>query len=396
MIFSVSVYLVFICALIGTYIFSLIFFKNKEERHKIFFCSIVSCGLLWLLFTFKGVGTGSDTNSYYTLYDFISKDTLFLNETLKNPIHYEVGFLFLMSLIAHTHVPYIVFQAFVYLIICGCLFYTVLKLSKNPAFSILIFFTFTFYNFFISGLRQSLAISLCIFALAFTISSKKDVFKYFLYFLIIGLACSIHNSAFLFLPVVFLRKVKIGQRGLVALMFVTILFYIFGYQLFNLIISLASLTNLVYVEGYVAYAGGIGKTPILMLLLTIISFMFLCPNVFSEKIFPSLCDRFKLKSSFFQLKENYDPNADYQGVLIVMMFFGCCLEFLNRFSSGIGRGSMYFTIAIIVLLPNAIERIANKRVKYIVEALACVGFIGFLFYYSILTDLMNFRYQFYF
>ena len=397
MILSLVVYLGFLLLLVITNVATIFIFRNKRAKIRTVVSAAISCFLLWILFSFKGINTGSDTMSYYTLYNFVKTDSLFLTETLKNPVHYEVGFLFFMSLIAHTTLPYLFFQMFIYLIICSCLFYSTLKLSKNPCYSIFIFFTFTFYNFFISGLRQALSISLCLLALSIVLARKKDWVSFLLFFLIVAIACSMHNSAFLFFPVVFFANVKMTQKRLLVLILGTVVFYIFGFQLYNVLITAASMTNLVYVEGYVAYSGGPGKTPILMLLLTLFSFVVLYPTFLSDVLAPKLSNKIKKDLSFLDLislKSHEEPLGS--GVFILLMFFGCCFEFLNRFSSGIGRGSMYFTISLIFLLPNALENFENKTTKYIVQSAFCLGFIAFLFYYSISTNIMNFQYEFYF
>ncbi len=394
MILSTVIYFAFIVLLALAYIVPLLILGDKSKP-RVIISAAISCGLLWLLFSFKGINTGADTESYFTLYGAISNDSLLLTEALKNPVHYEVGFLFYMSLIAHTGVPYFIFQAFTYLIISSCLFYTVFKLSKNPSFSIFIFFTFTFYNFFISGLRQSLAISLCLLALAIAISRKRDFLSYLLYFLIVAIACSMHNSAILFAPIIFLINFKMNERRFLILIFITVIFYIFGYQIYNIAMAIASQTNLVYAEGYVAYSGGMGKTPILMLIFTAFAFLLLYPNYATDNLGVKIRDKIRLRDDALCTDRKAETNR-YTGVLILMMFIGCWLEFFNRFSSGIGRASMYFTIALIILLPNALESFSNKITRYIFLGIFSVGFIAFLLYYSVLTNIMNFQYEFYF
>ncbi len=399
MIFSLIVYLSFILIIVLANVISRIIFENKKLygekhlNHLIIFNAAFSCFVLWILFSLKSIHTGSDTKAYFDAYNSVANDTLFLSESLKNPVHYEVGFLFFMSLIAHTHVPYFVFQCLVYLIICLCLFFSSIKLTKNPTFSILIFFTFTFYNFFISGLRQSLAISLCLFAITYFLVNKKSVSSYFIFFLFVAIASSMHNSAILVTPIIFLKNFRITQKKIVLLSLFTVLFYIFGYQIYYIFMGIVATTNLVYVEAYVAYSGGAGKTPMLMLALTIFSFIVLYPNVVKQKI-NNHSDNKIIR--FFEIKEPNNDVADFSSLLILLMFFGCWLEFLNRFSSGVGRASMYFTIVIIFLVPNALEHFKNNKTKYSLQGIFTLGFVAFLFYYSILTNLMDFRYELYF
>lgn len=157
----------------------------------------LNAALVWFIMAFKNLAVGSDTNAYVSLYRNSSTAVIpsdFINWFFPaNGARFENGYLVYNKLLASINSnPQFLFivSASIFII---CLTFMIQRLHLNTIVGILTFECLGFFSFFMSGLRQGLACSLCMVAFIFAI--KKNPIKFILFYY---LALSMHSSAIIF------------------------------------------------------------------------------------------------------------------------------------------------------------------------------------------------------
>lgn len=119
-----------------------------------------------------------------------------------------------------------------------------------------------FYSFFsITGIRQTIATAIVLYCVPYALSRKKIKF-----FLIIGIAATIHKSALLFIPFYFFPLIK-NNRFTILLAFVTFApMWVFGQTIGKAIIAGTIFdTYETYLEGNVETNGALGFAVLILL-----------------------------------------------------------------------------------------------------------------------------------
>ena len=188
------------------FIWILIWIFFKRDQKKLFL--IISIFLLFLLMGLRSYNIGTDTYSYCMNYlenSFISWRDIFCREFSLGNSNY--GFFTLNKLI------YLIFPenyTFYLVSISGIVSFSIYKFmrkfSKNYLMSLIILLSLGFIFFFMSGIKQTLAIS---FILLSYIKLKEE--KYLKFILMVFLAASFHNTALIVLSVLGVQKFKIKK-----------------------------------------------------------------------------------------------------------------------------------------------------------------------------------------
>ena len=147
-----------------------LFFTNKNnKKYKLLFL-IPSFLIIYLLSILKSVNVGRDTIAYYDFYK--SLESIPWENILS--ARFELGYSLLNKIFVSLHAPFWLFSAFAYLIVYLPLFFILYKRCDFPHVAIL--FTIGFFlAFLLSGLRQSMSISLTLLALYF-FAKKKPLY----------------------------------------------------------------------------------------------------------------------------------------------------------------------------------------------------------------------------
>lgn len=163
--------------------------------------------LMYLILALKAESVGCDISGYKEVYDYTK--TVPFNDF--SYLTMESGYLLLMKVFNILGYSFQGFAAFLYAISLIPLYFLIKKYSPDVMMSVMILFCLDFFVFACSGLRQTLAMSLCVWAfLVLTGSNKKR--KLIIVVLIIVTASFIHRSAILFLPalfIIFFRSKKV-------------------------------------------------------------------------------------------------------------------------------------------------------------------------------------------
>lgn len=369
-------YFILLLSFPATYVGLTAWVKNDKRRQLL--GALIPSLLLFLIMGCKGFLVGADTPSYIEFYENATQVSWGYYHH-----HIEIGYYYVTEAFALLGLDYRIYQLFFYFVICFCLFYASYKLSRNTVMSLYIFASFLYMNFFISGLRQGLAISLCLLAFSLVFKNKITIWRTLAYFGLVALAASFHESALIFVLPFFLLRFRLLPKGLFILVFFSIAFYLFGSQIYELIYELTSNT-------YPPFTAGVGKISMLFILMAVFAFFLTYPSTYRDMFF-GFFDRKVFKKGAVEEKGQYvmsETTHRELSVLILLVFFGAWLENTSRFNSGFGRISMYFSILVIFLVPNALENISNRRTKYCLMGLLALAYCAFFIYYSVAPNNM--------
>lgn len=168
--------------------------ENKHTFYQLVFFLIVIF-VLWFLTAFRSAMMGNDTLNYVRYFQVFGQGGIDLDSRI------EIGYQILNILVYKiSYNPYFFLGFVATLCYVGTGIY-IYKYSDNIVFSTVLLFPIA-YSFFASGLRQAIAMVICLFAYQ-AIKNKK----YWLAILLILLASTFHTSALLMLALLFHRLV---------------------------------------------------------------------------------------------------------------------------------------------------------------------------------------------
>ena len=197
------IYILLLAFILGLALIAANLYPEIEKRESL----ILKGGMtfIWVILALKKYTVGSDIPGYRDHYN-ISASIPWLDFDY---IYFENGYIFLMKLFSKLGIDFQVFMIAIYTFSCIVMYYFIKKYSKNVTLSLIIFICYQYFVFYISGVRQLLAMAICLCAYMFL-----DSDKYRLSIRIIGfcglvyLANLFHNSAMIFIIVLFFKLVK--------------------------------------------------------------------------------------------------------------------------------------------------------------------------------------------
>lgn len=216
-----TVYLLYMASPVIMWVF-MNAFKTKpirdDKRWKKYY--LIICGIIIALMIGlrdKGVGS-SDTAFYFKNWEMMSRVTRNnLPQILKN-VDLEYGYqvsVWILSHVFHDGQWALILSGF-FFSLSVCIF--VYRNSKNPVMSLLIFNCLGIFNFMVQGLRQAIAMSICLFAYE---QCKNR--KFIRFALLVVIASSFHASAIVFLIVYFLKIFKLDIKSFILFIILTLI-----------------------------------------------------------------------------------------------------------------------------------------------------------------------------
>lgn len=203
-------------------------YDNRRKKSYIIICGIIMALMIGL--RYKGVGSG-DTAFYYNNWEMMSRvswsDLPRILQSVDMEYGYQISVWFLSHLLSCGQWLLLLSGAFFSLSV-GLFTY---RNSKNPVISLIFFNCLGLFNFMVQGLRQAIAMSICLFA--YEQCKKKHFFKFAL---LVTIACLFHASAIVFILVYFLRNFKLStiQFGIfVILTFIGMQLLPYAFNLLN-------------------------------------------------------------------------------------------------------------------------------------------------------------------
>jgi len=186
--------------------------NRKEISAKVF------AAVLFLLAAFR-YGQGADYFSYATLY-YWSNGSI-LTELTSGNGSLEVGYRFLSAIFKHYNLPYQIFIAVIAVINIYFIYKTSAKYTKNPTLSMLIYYSFYYFVWTYSSLRQGLALSIGLYYMLEAINDSKNTIKFLI---IAGVVSLLHSSALVFIVMFGVTKIKLEKKHLLILLAISIAF----------------------------------------------------------------------------------------------------------------------------------------------------------------------------
>ena len=170
----------------------------------------------------------------------------------------------------------------VYLVVLAVIFFAgmawwICRYSAEPCLSYLIFSSFLFAFYALTGLRQTLATVLVVFLGTKLIEERK----FWRFLLIVAVAFTIHKSSICFLPFYFLSRIPVNKKTIVGVAVLTPLMFVFNEEIFRF---LGHLVGYEYAE--LENRGAYGFT-FMYIAVTVV--MVVCLPIFRRK-----CERYRL------------------------------------------------------------------------------------------------------
>lgn len=293
---------------------------------------------IFLLLALKGTTVGIDIPGYCRQYALAAE----MPWQDFDYVYFEKGFLLLLKLFSKAGLPFQAFSAAIYGLLCVSYFRFLRRYSENVTLSLLILICYQFLVFHISGLRQTLAMAVCIQAFL-ALDGGHPVRSLCL----TALAVSFHMSALIFFavyPIFALKGRRVSWLGILLAILVAL-------ALRPLLWSLVSR----YLRELDTAGIRLGGNCLFLLLLA----LFLN---YTRSAFPDACRR----TAFFSR----------------MAVAAFCADLMLS-GSTLLRGNLFFTLFLIPGVPNAVAHYPPRT--RLVLNLALGSFLTALFYFQTLA-----------
>ncbi|SHO45665.1 EpsG family protein [Anaerocolumna xylanovorans] len=307
---------------------------------------LISCLLIYLLMILKSPVTGDYSRYADNFFNSTKYSFRFYLERKK-----EAGFYMFTKLLSEINLSTFFYFLVTSSIICICLFFFLKRYAYNKKYAIYFYYTIGLFAFSLAGLRQTLAMSLCL--LAYEPIRKRKPLQFLL---IVGAAFLFHKSAVFFLPAYFLGRIPWKAKYHIPILL--------GYGLTGILFDrLYSM-----VAAWMDYDYGIestGNGSIFLIILLIIGFL----GVIYRKELTEL---------------------DKDSLLFLNMHFAAILLWLFRlFTRTAERPAFYYLYASIILLDRILSLKAKDNDKEITRKcilLFSLALFGVFFIYRMLRD----------
>lgn len=327
------------------------YYQPNNKKYSLYYFSIIS----FILIAISGLrsnAVGTDTSMYERLFNY--GNSLPLKEDITTTImeHGYVVFEHIIGSIFHNYQWFLIITAVVTIIPVTVLIY---KYSEKPWMSYFLFITFGYFPFFMDAVRQAIAIAIILIAFIFV--KKKKLISFLI---CIGLGCTFHITAIIFLPVYWINKLKLNRKSIIGAMVCIVSGFIFKQPLFQFLNKYAR-------QSYVFRDAGGQRMYVFMLLSTILGFLY--------------------------YKDIIKQNENNK-IFLYMIIVSAVIWPIMSFNPALARLYFYYSIFIIIYVPNLIESIKNNGAKIIITA-------GYLFVggYYLITQVItkgNNYYPYYF
>lgn len=326
----------------ATYILVLIIglLAKRIKNGRKFFC--ISTGIMYFFISaLRSSNVGGDSFNYRYAFELLA------GKNFDFAFHYSSNdplFYVFLSFIGKFTSNYTILFTIVAAIFCFSVWYYIYKYSYDPTLSVIVLLAFNLYQFSLTGMRQTIAMSFVVFAMI-AINQKRKFSPYAL----IVLGSLFHASAITFLIIPILRHFPITKQKIKYVVPLLIMFFLFRNKIASLFIGMIS------ERGYEIDLVGSGF--VMMLVIFILYIMMV---------------------TFVYEYSDYDKNYHIQyWIATVAVFF----EILVTTQAIFFRIAFYFLLVFITLIPNIVHHTRNKNTRILLSiGLYIVLSIQYLFF----------------
>ncbi len=326
------------------------FLKNKTIKLVIFLSLLIGYLSLGIL---KGSSVGLDTANYSHIYES-AKLATFKDYVITDKLeygYYASAYLFSASL----KLPEIIFNAFNFLVIGVFLFLTFCHKERKTLYLTLFLFA-GFFCMSFSGVRQSVAISICTFAFFFYFESKSKTYvRLLVFYLLVTIAFLYHKSSIVLfiVPLITLIDLEFYQTPFVPLLLL-LFFPILLSRIYIIVITNINQNSIVF------------DSRLSLTLVMEVVFIIIMYFLYNTSLGKRIRDKFNISDlNFGKVDSRY----------MWLVYLGCVFMCLNYSSTIATRFSMFFYLGIVyfvVKITDTIQKPAFQRV-YIIGISALLG-----------------------
>jgi len=324
-------------------LFALLSAKNGKSKYKLFFGAFI----LILLMGFKSTYVGNDTPSYIEFFNRLSRMTSLIDSNSR----FEVGYQFYNKIISLFFDNYQAMFLITAIICITCICYGIVNLSRNWQYSLFLFVGLRFYYFFLSGLRQSLAVSIIV--VSYVCLRKKHIIPFIL---LVILATTFHFSAFIFILAWPLSQMKISKGAILKVTIGIVAVYAFFGPILNI-----SLNHLPIYYSHYLTTEAVSVNNLSDFINAIIPCLFVVFSYFSG-YYQAIKDKQFQKSIENDDEKTYITSLYSDGEVQLLFFFVAAgLSLVATRASILDRMAQYYWIFSIMTVPNILFFIRDKQ-----------------------------------
>ena len=331
---------------------ALFFYKDgkvRKDNFKVKSYLTLCCIELIILAGVRGYTIGADTKTYLNAVDYYGGMSVskLLDAKIVYPYNFEIGYFWLTKICCLLGLGKTGFLFVVAIIIYLPIFSMIKKHSSVPYLSILCYFAFGFFSYSLGIFRQMIAVSILI--QGWDCIVERNFIKYLMYVIF---AMTFHITALVAIILYFLYGIN-WQRIIIWCVPFECVLLIFGRHIVLFLIRMFP-----WYSGYIGGKHDVQGGSYLMLILL---------NV----VFWSII--------FLQQKEN---NV-CKDMTVCALFLAICIQCLGYSFGLLGRAVSYFSIYLVLAIPNVIYSIGIRleyglRETVSLVAILCLFILAFL------------------
>lgn len=357
--------IIYIIMLLLVAITTMLATKNRKKY-------IIPFMVMFTLAALRGSGMGADYRNYFAFFHRYRQYDL--KQVFSSR---EFGYVLLNKIISlFSNEFQWVIAAVSFLALIG-VWKFIYEYSAIPWLSIWIYISMYFYQDTFTRLRQAVAISLVLIAYKYAL--EKKLIKFLL--LIFG-AVTFHNTAIVALCIYPFVHIKLQKKHMLFLSVILALFVVFRENLFLAIVHIVAGRYSYY--SMEAESGG-GR---MLFILYLIIFSFIVISIFNFKKVKSL---YEIKPRIGKIESGEERLnrliVGCGGIMVVTQALATVWPLMNRLGD-------YFSIPVLLLLPNLIVTRFNSRDKTIICSVVVA--LSFAFYIFLLNSDPGYTVPFYF
>ncbi len=330
--------------------------KTTKEKKRVCVVGILCLGILM---AFKDISVGNDTSNYVYFFDKLQNSSAWYNAATR----FEPGYQIFSKLISNIFGEYQYLFISTAVICMFCLYKGILNYSENPGFSLFLFVSLRFFYFFLSGLRQAIAVSIVIMAFHYLVKGKMIK-----YLITVVLAATFHLSALIFILALPISRMKFNLSTASKMIGATCLFSFFFSPLINFILGFLPEYYSHYLSSEEFSANNLAN--------------YIDVLIKGAFIFLAVFTGYTKRSNGIIIKDTGTKQVTIMDVHMNFMVTSLCIAIVATRASLLDRMTQYFWIFSIFSIVNIIKERKNRD-KYII--FLCVSAATIVYNISLLA-----------